>query len=172
MIRLNADVRRRIDRIVEKRLSVLIGDANGVDKTVQEYLHERDYDGVEVFCAGEECRNNIGGWPLRAVPTDRSKKDFEYYATKDRLMADEASVGFMIWDSKSAGTLLNVFRLISQQKSVVVYNVPAKNFSELRNEADWEVFVSRCSNDLRGRVECEAVMEEPSLQGPKEASLL
>ena len=170
--RLNANVRRRIDRIVEKRLGVLIGDANGVDKAVQKYLEGRGYDKVEVFCVGGECRNNIGSWPLRPVPAYRRKKDFEYYSAKDRIMADEASVGLMIWDGKSVGTLLNVRRLISQRKKVVVYAVPAHEFSELRNEADWEAFVSRWSNDLRRRVEFEAAMEERNARSGKQASLL
>ena len=65
--RLNEDIRRRIDRIVAKRLHVLIGDANGVDKAVQRYLHERGYDRVEVFCSGPASRNNVGGWPLHPV---------------------------------------------------------------------------------------------------------
>ena len=169
---LNADVRRRIDGIVEKRLGVLIGDANGVDKAVQQYLNGRGYDRVEVFCVGRECRNNIGSWPLRAVPTDGRKKDFEYYATKDRRMTDEASLGFMIWDGKSMGTLLNVLRLISQRKKVGVYAVPARKFTELRNEVDWEAFVSACSNDLRRRVEREAEMEKRNARSAKQASLL
>ena len=170
--RLNADVRRRIDRIVEKRIGVLIGDANGADKAVQQYLKSGGYDRVEVFYAGGECRNNIGSWPLRAVPTGRRKKDFEYYATKDRLMADEASLGFMIWDGKSLGTLLNMLRLISQRKKVVVYNFPVGEFSELKNQADWEAFVSDCSSDLRARVEREAEMDKRSASSARQASLL
>ncbi|HLP47954.1 MAG TPA: hypothetical protein VK469_18565 [Candidatus Kapabacteria bacterium] len=39
---------------------------------------------------------------------------------KDKVMADEATVGFMIWDGKSIGTLTNVFRLISQNKKVII----------------------------------------------------
>jgi adenine-specific DNA-methyltransferase len=39
-------------------------------------------------------------------------------------------VGLMIWDGKSIGTLLNVFRLLSQKKEVVVYTVPEKRFQE------------------------------------------
>ena len=51
--RLSADVRRRLDNIVEKRLPVLVGDANGADKAVQRYLQSKHYDLVAVFCAGE-----------------------------------------------------------------------------------------------------------------------
>ena len=170
--RINADVRRRIDRIVEKRIGVLIGDANGADKAVQQYLNDCGYDRVEVFHSGGECRNNIGSWPLRAVPTGRRTRDFEYYATKDRLMAHEASLGFMIWDGKSLGTLLNMLRLISQGKKVVVYAVPVGEFSELKNQADWDAFVSDCSYDLRRRVEREAKMDMRSASSVKQASLL
>ncbi|HLP58792.1 MAG TPA: hypothetical protein VK186_08185, partial [Candidatus Deferrimicrobium sp.] len=112
-----------------KGLFVLIGDANGVDKTVQQYFQEHNYNLVEVFCMEGACRN-IGGWPTRSISALSSKKDFSYYSSKDKVMADEASVGFMIWDGKSIGTLTNVFRLISQNKKVVIYTVPAKQFYE------------------------------------------
>jgi len=61
--RLNADVRSRLDRIIEKQLPVLVGDANGADTAVQRYLHEKGYQRVDVFCSGPECRNNVGRWP-------------------------------------------------------------------------------------------------------------
>jgi hypothetical protein len=154
--------------MVEKRLHVLVGDANGVDKAVQSYLQDKRYELVEVFCAGSDCRNNVGGWPTRAVAVNSKKRDFDFYATKDRLMAYEASLGFMIWDGSSVGTLLNVLRLIWRQKKVVVYNVPTKAFSELSNETDWESFLLQCPPDLRQRLEHKTIDERfsdaPSLQ--------
>jgi len=44
IIRLDAEVKRRIDRMIEKPLQVLVGDANGADKAVQEYLRSKSYD--------------------------------------------------------------------------------------------------------------------------------
>lgn len=35
--RLNAEVKRRIDTMIEKGFTVLVGDANGADKAVQRY---------------------------------------------------------------------------------------------------------------------------------------
>jgi hypothetical protein len=58
--RLGPEVRKRLDEIIRKQLFVLVGDANGADKAVQNYLHERGYDRVEVFCTGGHCRNNVG----------------------------------------------------------------------------------------------------------------
>lgn len=169
--RLSAEVLRRIDRIIDKNLRVLIGDANGADKAVQLYLHSRHYDHVEVFCMEGACRNNVGNWPLRAIPASNSKKDLNYYATKDMVMANEASVGFMIWDGKSVGTLTNIFRLVSQHKKVVVYTVPVKEFSNLRDEAEWKRFASRCGSDLRRRIERDAHIGEWKSRASTQVSL-
>lgn len=150
--RLNSDVTLRLDRIIEKGLPVLIGDANGADKAVQHYLRSRRYDHVEVFCVEGSCRNNVANWPVRHVPAPNSRKDFSYYEAKDKVMADEASVGFMIWDGKSLGTLMNAFRLLSQRKTVVIYATQGKEFFELRGEADWERFATRFGKELRRRI--------------------
>ncbi len=88
--RLSDEVRDRIDRIVGKDLGVVIGDANGADKAVQRHLRERGHARVEVFCSDEAPRNNVGNWPVRVVRPAHAKRDFEYYATKDRAMALEA----------------------------------------------------------------------------------
>lgn len=150
---LNPEVRKRIDRIIANRFPVLIGDANGADKAVQLYLKSRHYDQVEVFCVEGSCRNNAGNWPLRKIPAPNHRKDFSFYEAKDKVMAEEASLGFMIWDGKSIGTLMNVFRLVSQHKTVVVYAVPVKEFFNLRDETEWEDFLALFGNDLRRQID-------------------
>ncbi len=170
--RLRADVRRRLDRIVENDLLVLIGDAAGADKAVQQYLHDRRYQSVEVFCAGGTCRNNIGGWPVRAISVNGRRKDFGFYAAKDQAMAAEASVGLMIWDGKSVGTLMNVYRLVQLGKTVVAYVGPSKKFVELKSENDWERLIESCAWDLRRRVEREAGAESRIEGVSGQASLL
>jgi adenine-specific DNA-methyltransferase len=172
--RLDADVRRRIDRIIEKRLHVIVGDANGADKAVQEYLRSKRYDLVEVFCSGDACRNNQGGWATRAisVPQSGKRKDFAFYATKDRAMAEEATVGLMLWDRESVGTLMNVLRLIRNHKKVVVYVAPDHEFVEVKTETDWEQFLSRCADELRARIAKESLDEQVGERAPAQASLL
>ena len=169
--RLNADVQRRIDRIIEQGFPVFVGDANGADKAVQKYLQSRGYEAVEVFCSGGECRNNVGNWPVRAVGVPQARRDFAYYAAKDERMAQEASIGLMIWDGKSAGTLANAARLLRQDKKVVVYATPAKRFLTLKTEADWERLVSGCARDVREKVLRAASPARRQLGG-KQASLL
>jgi hypothetical protein len=73
--RLEAEVRRRLDRIVEKGLPVVIGDANGADKAAQRYLSEQKFERVEVFssppCPSTAWGHNfrlMSGWPSIAAP--------------------------------------------------------------------------------------------------------
>lgn len=170
--RLSADVRRRIDSIIEKRLPVLVGDANGADKAVQQYLETSAYDRVEVFCAGSECRNNVGGWPLRTITTNAQRRGFGFYATKDRAMADEATIGLMLWDGKSVGTLMNMLRLLRRQKKVVVYVSPTKAFVDLHIDDDLEALVSRFAPNLRHRLERESAAEQRDDRNSRQASLV
>jgi hypothetical protein len=126
---------------------------------------------VEVFCTEGICRNNVGGWQQRAIPAPNDRKDFSYYAAKDEAMADEASIGLMIWDGESLGTLLNVFRLIRQNKTAVMYVVPEKRFSNLRSKTAWDKFISHYPTRLRERIEQIAVSHTIESQAPKQASL-
>jgi len=141
--RLNSEGRQRLDRIIEKRFPVLIGDANGADKVVQTYLRDRGYDRVEVFCMDGVCRNNVGDWPTRIVSGSEGAKGFEYYSTKDEEMARESTVGFMLWDGKSKGTLANICRLLNQGKKAVVYVAPGRIFETLASTDDWQSSLSR-----------------------------
>ena len=53
-------------------------------------------------------------------------------------------------------------RLLRQQKKVVVYNVPRRQFWELRNQSEWGAFVSGCDAELRRKVEEKAAIEDRS----------
>jgi hypothetical protein len=170
--RLSADVRRRIDAIIDKHLPVLVGDANGADKAVQRYLDDHGYDRVEVFCAGGQCRNNLGRWPVRAVSAEGKRRGFGFYAAKDRVMAEEATVGLMIWDGGSVGTLMNMLRLLRQHKKVVVYVAPTKGFEDLRDEHDLDALVSRHAPELRERLDREATSEQRTAEEPRQVSLV
>lgn len=94
--RLNRAVRERADNIVAKGFEVLIGDANGADKAMQEYLAEKSYQNVIVFCMNGTCRNNIGSWHTKVVSSKSEKKDFSYFAAKDKEMS-ERKVCVFLW---------------------------------------------------------------------------
>jgi len=165
--RLDEQVRGRLDEIIRKQLPVIIGDANGADRAVQDYFRTCGYEQVEIFCTEGRCRNNVGKWKIRPVPAPAGRKhDFEYYAAKDRLMAEEGSIGFMLWDGKSRGTLANVLRLMEQGKKVVVYLAPSKQFTTLRNMNDWDQF----SRNLHSGTAPQEALSDPQRRGSREYS--
>ena len=151
--RLDEEVRRRLDRIVEQQFQVVVGDANGADKAFQKYLAERRYENVEVFCSGRTCRNNVGGWESHHSTPKARPGTFEYYAAKDQAMAAAATVGFMLWDGESVGTMLNVWRLMRQRKSCLVYVQPQKRFHQVRSEEEWKSLLELATAEIRGDVE-------------------
>ncbi len=143
--RLNRAIRDKLDDLMERRCTILIGDANGADKAVQNYLADRGYSNVVVFCMNP-CRNNIGQWQIRAIPSHSGKKDFAYYAMKDQAMAREAKCGIMFWDGKSKGTLNNILSLLNGQKKVLVYLAPSKAFHKLSSQEDLRELLDRCDS--------------------------
>ena len=150
--RLNAELRKRLEQIVEKRLAVLVGDANGADKAVQEFFREHQYPNVVVFCTGDHCRNNLGHWPVSPIKPPHHTRDFEYFTAKDAAMAREADFDLMLWDGDSAGTLVNVARLVAFHKPVVVYISPQRHFLTLKSREDLAVLLASCPTGVRSRV--------------------
>lgn len=141
-------MRDRLDKIIEKHLAVLIGDANGADKAVQSYLSKKGYENVEVFCMEGVCRNNIGDWTARFIPAPKNARGREFYSIKDAEMTNESSIGLMLWDGSSKGTLTNISRLVGQGKMAVVYIAPAKHFETVRDQDDLSEFVIRWGRNL------------------------
>jgi hypothetical protein len=141
--KLNAAVHARLDDLMKRGCTILIGDANGADKAVQQYLADCHYPNVLVFCM-EDCRNNIGRWPTRNIEPPTSRRDFAYYAAKDAAMSREAQCGVMLWDGKSKGTLQNMLILVAAGKRTLVYFTPARDFYVLAGEQDLQNLLARC----------------------------
>jgi hypothetical protein len=168
---LPALVRDKIDNIVLKKLPVVIGDANGADKLMQEYLSRSGYKHVEVFCSNGICRNNVGAWHVRSVPASHTRSAAEFYSAKDQIMASESDIGLMLWDGKSIGTLANALRLVRLGKKVVIYCATDKQFRDIRNKLDWREFINECGAGLQRKVE-QRVKETPPASQHHQASIL
>ena len=169
--RLSDQVKERLKTITQKNLPVIVGDANGADKAMQAFLYKEGYRNVEVFCSGHSCRNNVGNWKTNLIGGNSRERDFSFYAAKDRVMASEATFGLMIWDGKSVGTLLNVWRLIENQKKVVVYLVPERQFLELKDARQWPQLIAKCDIVVREKVKQRAIEEAKSTLKAAQTSL-
>jgi len=156
---LNAEVKRRIDTMIEKHFTILVGDANGADKAVQRYLAEKAYRNAIVHCMAGNCRNNIAGWPVREIAGPTGARGFAYYATKDNAMVDDAAYGLMLWDGHSKGTLNSVVNMVRQGKPVVVYLAPKRTFQNLRSPNDMRNLLRNCDRASVQRFERELGIE-------------
>lgn len=164
--RLNADVKARIDTMIEKGFTILVGDANGADKAVQRHVAEKGYRNVIVHCMAANCRNNVGGWPTREIAAPKGAHGFAYYATKDQVMVDDAEYGLMLWDGESKGTLNSVINMVRQGKPVVVYLAPRKAFQSLRSADDVIELLSKCDPASVQRFERELGIEQALHRAP------
>lgn len=142
--RLNDVIRGRIQNIVDQGFDVVVGDANGADKAMQSFLSERVYSNVFVYCAGQTCRNNIGSWGIEKVMVDPKLKGRAFYTQKDKVMAEVADFGFILWDGKSAGSINNVFELIKNGKKAVIYFSPRKEFISVKTVEDVQSLLGYC----------------------------
>lgn len=157
---LSTKVKERLNNIVDKGHRVIVGDANGADKAIQKHLSAVGYDNVTVFYSGDYPRNNLGQWRTQNVRPPKSAKGYQYYAAKDREMAQQADFGLMIWDSKSAGTVLNALRLIRAGKVVVLVNLRDKSTINIKSQAQWDEFLARCSAKLLADLRKRATRDE------------
>jgi len=100
-------VQERLENMIRNNLTVIIGDAGGVDSAVQKFLSERHYPNVIVYSVGSHVRANYGQWPIHHVD-DCGLQGRAKFTLKDVEMAKDANFGMMVWDGKSKGTLANI----------------------------------------------------------------
>lgn len=143
---INKVVLERIENIIHEQFTILVGDADGVDASIQQILAKKSYKNVKVYCTGNYPRNNIGKWELVTVQTDHKPKTRLYFTAKDLEMAKHCDYGLMIWDSKSTGTLNNVYQLLTFQKTSVVFINKLRKFINISSSEDFEYLVSIMSD--------------------------
>ena len=142
---LDEQVKARLDNVMKNEMTVLVGDANGVDRTIQNYLHSAQHNAVLVYASGGKPRNNAANWPIVAVNAGKSR-GFDFYAAKDLQMAIDADYGFMIWNGISKGTLNNIINLTRLGKKSLVYFTPQKEFICVDSYDKLNELVHTCDN--------------------------
>ena len=134
--RLNESIRSKLDELIDRKLWMLVGDANGADRALQQHLAGRGYERVVVYAVTGMLRNNVGHWTVQSVDAPRGARGFDLYSVKDVRMAKDASYGLMLWDGKSRGTLENVRNLLARGKPVAVHFAPARRFVSVTSTED------------------------------------
>lgn len=151
--RLAPAVRKRLDELIEGSPKVVVGDANGADKAFQQYLSEWRYPDVTVFSSLTTNRNNLGRWPVERVEPPHKARDFAFFTAKDAAMARRADRALMLWDGRSAGTMVNVARLVAAGKPVIVYVGPRWSLQVLESAWDLESLLDVCPPAERSKID-------------------
>ncbi len=71
-------------------MTIIIGDAKGIDSNVQRYLIKKGYENVIIYFAGELIRNNIGNWHTILCQSGyfivaKVDKNFEFMTAGDSM---------------------------------------------------------------------------------------
>lgn len=134
---------KSVDNSRERNYTILIGDATGIDKSIQDMLKADNYKNVEIYHVGPTPRNFADrAWINKRilVDTDNEKlfKDGKYtreaQMMKDKAMVDNADFGLVIWRDTSKnrfgnvhvskGSLNNIYNLLMQEKYVGLFYIP------------------------------------------------
>lgn len=149
---LNKDVKERLNNIINNNFTIVVGDANGIDKQIQIYCHSTNYNNVQVFASNGKVRNNIGQWEVKKVEVGPNVKGFDFYAAKDLEMAKTADYGFMIWNGESKGTLNNMVNLVKMHKKILVYLTTDNEFYTVNTLKDIETLGSKEDDGIKTKL--------------------
>lgn len=146
---LDKNIEERLHNIYSNDITVIVGDAEGIDTAVQKYFYRLGYSNVNVYATQGKARNNIGSWNVETVDAGNKHGGFEYFAAKDLKMAEDTDYGFMIWNGTSKGTLNNIINLIYRNKRTLMYFVPESRFYCIEKIPDLEKVITKCVDATR-----------------------
>lgn len=119
-------VRKELKGYMKNKDTIVVGDAPGVDRQVQDYLKKKKYKDVEVYGPGKEVRYKANKkWKDNPIDDpDHEPYSSEWLAKKDKAMSDRATKGLAVTIKGGAkATRKNVERLVNEMKDVKVYEL-------------------------------------------------
>lgn len=124
--KLPSEIQNELQRHMKAGDKIIVGDAPGIDRQVQDYLNKQRYDNVEVYGPGKNVRYSANKkWktnPIDAPEFEEGSK--EWLAKKDIAMTKAADEGLaVVLDEGAKATRKNVERLINDNKDVRVFEL-------------------------------------------------
>ena len=120
------EVKQELRSYMQKKYNIVVGDAPGVDRQVQNFLKKHAYEHVQVYGPGTKVRYSADKkWKTHAIDAPEFEPGSkEWLAKKDIVMTKVADMGLaVVLDEGAKATRKNVDRLISQNKNVKVYEL-------------------------------------------------
>lgn len=132
--KLPSGIRRELRGHIRNKDSIVVGDAPGIDRQVQDYLNKKKYSNVTVYGPGKQVRYSANKkWKTRPIDASEYEEySKEWLAKKDIAMTRVADIGLaVVLENGGAGaTRRNVQRLIDSNKDVRVYELSSNRFRD------------------------------------------
>lgn len=139
--KLPKQVRKELDIAMDMKDRIVVGDAPGVDRQVQDYLKNKKYKNVEIFGPGKQVRYSADPeWKTNAIDSKYPEGSKEWLAEKDKVMAKKADKGIaVILDEGSRATKANIDRLIDKVKpeNISVFQLSKDGIKNDRKVTDY-----------------------------------
>jgi hypothetical protein len=138
-----------IKKIIDNNFEILVGDADGIDKLIQDYCLSENYTNLTVFSISAIPRYKASNqFSFKHIFPDKNiKSERERQQEKDKAMTYDSEFTFVIWDGKSQGSYANIIRALEDNKKIKIYNNSSQSFLEQSkiNKSEIE-FIYRESN--------------------------
>ena len=117
------EVKDSIHKVVENKMKILVGDANGIDSLIQDYCLSLNYFNVAVYSISSQPRYKASDkFTLKTITVPSEiKNGRERQQQKDKAMTKDSQYSFIIWDGKSKGSYANINRALEQGKKIKLY---------------------------------------------------
>lgn len=121
--KLPAGVLASLKRIQENNMTVLVGDADGIDKKIQDYFKKNNYENICVYSIYSSPRNlSSQTFQIKTINVkDDIRKERERQTFKDEAMTIDSDYSLIIWDGKSKGSYKNIIRALELNKKIKIY---------------------------------------------------
>jgi hypothetical protein len=121
-----------IRKIIENKIHILVGDADGIDTLIQDFCLSENYTNLTVYSISAMPRYKASEkFNFKHIfPDENIKKERVRQQEKDKAMTLESEFSFVIWDGKSKGSYANLIRALENNKKIKVYNNISKTFLE------------------------------------------
>lgn len=117
-------IQNKIDDYIKDHAHIIVGDAPGIDRQVQDYLNKKGYDAVEIYGPGKQVRYAANDkWKTNPVDAPEFEEmSPEWLRKKDIAMTNDATEGLaIVLDDGAQATRNNVARLREQGKQAEVF---------------------------------------------------
>ncbi|MCK4441065.1 MAG: hypothetical protein KAU90_03605 [Sulfurovaceae bacterium] len=141
--KLPKQVMESIQTMIKKNMTILVGDASGIDSLVQDFCNKNNYLNVIVYTITSIPRYKANQeFKEKKISVNQDiKSERERQTYKDKAMSEDSIFSLVIWDGSSKGSYNNIIRALENERKVKIYYQETNQYIENKkvtiNEIDY-----------------------------------